>query len=222
MSDLEMSLPNSLPQSVPPVPSHSPQPALAFPIPTNNEQIYTKGMLSDWIDSHDWTIPYDKTTLDNDEYVDFSVASDTNDDDTASSTDGLDDVLNLDSDLDYVEMGAGVDDEHGRLLTQPEIVHLQESWVEPTIVHCPGSQAGEVCSEGITVMQEYENALGGPSDNPYSLFSSQIDWELAKWAKLCGPSATSFTELLNIDGVSVVNEPLSFIISLLSSSYMNN
>jgi hypothetical protein len=87
-------------------------------------------------------------------------------------------------------------------------------WVEPTIVHYLGNHAGEVCSEGIAVMQDYENALGGPSENPYSPFSSQVDWELAKWAKLCGPSATSFTELLNIGGVSTSNKSPSSIVSM--------
>jgi len=105
------------------------------------------------------------------------------------------------------------DEEHGRVLTELEATQLQqESWVKPTIVQYPGDHAGEVCSEGITVMQEYENALGGPSENVYSPFGSQIDWELVKWAKLRGPSATAFTELLNISGVSIINGPPGSVI----------
>jgi len=56
-------------------------------------------------------------------------------------------------------------------------------------------------------MKEYENTLGGPTPNPYSPFSSEIDWELAKWAQLRGPSATSFTELLQINGVRPSHAP---------------
>lgn len=99
------------------------------------------------------------------------------------------------------------DEEHGRILTGPEVTKSQgELWTKPTIVHYPGDRAGEVSSRGIMPMQEYENALGGPSRNPYSPFTSRIDWELAKWAKLRGPSATSFTELLNIDGVRIFHK----------------
>lgn len=32
-------------------------------------------------------------------------------------------------------------------------------------------------------------------------FSSRVDWEIARWAKLRGPSSTALSELLGIDGV---------------------
>ncbi|KAG2133237.1 uncharacterized protein EDB93DRAFT_1107617 [Suillus bovinus] len=38
-------------------------------------------------------------------------------------------------------------------------------------------------------------------NNPYFPFCSQIDWEIARWSKLRGPSSMSFTDLLAIDGV---------------------
>jgi hypothetical protein len=41
------------------------------------------------------------------------------------------------------------------------------------------------------------------SDNPWDPFLSQLDWELAYWAKRCGPSATAFTALLKIEGVRI-------------------
>ncbi|KAF8876086.1 hypothetical protein BD779DRAFT_1613361 [Infundibulicybe gibba] len=37
--------------------------------------------------------------------------------------------------------------------------------------------------------------------NPYSPFTSKIDWEIAQWAKFRGPSSTAFTELMAIDGL---------------------
>ncbi|KAG2055202.1 hypothetical protein BDR06DRAFT_989180 [Suillus hirtellus] len=40
------------------------------------------------------------------------------------------------------------------------------------------------------------------AENPYSPFSSRMDWEIAQWAKLRGPSSTAFSDLLSIRGVS--------------------
>jgi hypothetical protein len=39
------------------------------------------------------------------------------------------------------------------------------------------------------------------AENPYAPFTSQMDWEVAQWAKLRGPSSTAFSDLLSIDGV---------------------
>ncbi|KAG2349791.1 hypothetical protein BDR05DRAFT_972736 [Suillus weaverae] len=39
-------------------------------------------------------------------------------------------------------------------------------------------------------------------DNIYFPFCSQTEWEIARWAKLCGPSSTAFTDLLAIDSVA--------------------
>ena len=90
--------------------------------------------------------------------------------------------------------------------TPSEFVPLpEEPQMELVKVLYPGRRAGEVLSEGIPTMTEYENNLGGPTPNPYSPFNSKVDWELAKWARLCGPSATSFTELLQIDGVCPIH-----------------
>ena len=39
------------------------------------------------------------------------------------------------------------------------------------------------------------------SDNIYAPFASDIDWDVAKWVKLRGPSSTAATELLEIPEV---------------------
>ncbi|KAG2356047.1 hypothetical protein BDR07DRAFT_1301436 [Suillus spraguei] len=39
-------------------------------------------------------------------------------------------------------------------------------------------------------------------ENPYHPFNSQIEWEVARWAKLRGATSTAFSDLLSIDGVS--------------------
>ncbi|KAF8219342.1 hypothetical protein L208DRAFT_1225163, partial [Tricholoma matsutake] len=41
----------------------------------------------------------------------------------------------------------------------------------------------------------------GESPNPYAPFSLEIDWGVARWAKLQGPSSTVFSELLKIPGI---------------------
>ena len=135
------------------------------------------------------------------------------DDMDADTNESDDDAANDNPDHVNTDVGAN-ESEHGRILTRDEILESQqESWVEPTIKCYPGNRAGEVCSKGITVMQECENALGARSENAYFPFNSRIDWELAKWAKLRGPSATSFTELLNVSGVSTINIPPSASVS---------
>ncbi|KAG1884424.1 hypothetical protein F4604DRAFT_1878757 [Suillus subluteus] len=47
----------------------------------------------------------------------------------------------------------------------------------------------------------YASSIDG-TENPYAPFHSQMDWEIARWAKLRGPSSTAFSDLLSIDGVS--------------------
>lgn len=149
-------------------------------------------------------------SLHDDEYVDFSVASDTGDEglDETDMDDSEDSNANNDTGGNANDNGA----DHINLQESEGTESGEESEVRPTIVHFPGKRAGEVYSRGITSMQEYENALGGPSENPHFPFTSKTDWELAKWAKLRGPSATSFTELLNISGVSI-NPNRSIVLS---------
>ncbi|KAF8260450.1 hypothetical protein EI94DRAFT_1773693 [Lactarius quietus] len=43
----------------------------------------------------------------------------------------------------------------------------------------------------------------GMDKNVYTPFARQLDWEVARWAKLRGPSLTSLTELMSIDGVKI-------------------
>jgi hypothetical protein len=44
------------------------------------------------------------------------------------------------------------------------------------------------------------------AENPslYSPFSSKLEWEIAHWAKIRGPSSTAFNELMEIEGVSII------------------
>ena len=63
-----------------------------------------------------------------------------------------------------------------------------------------GRQAGATMDS-----EEAEEAgFAAYSDNAniYSPFLSRIDWDVAKWAKLRGPSSNATTELLETPGVS--------------------
>ncbi|KAJ6533473.1 hypothetical protein B0H19DRAFT_1213945 [Mycena capillaripes] len=48
---------------------------------------------------------------------------------------------------------------------------------------------------------QYSEFIPDGVNNPWAPFTSQIDWEVAKWAKLRGSTSTAFTDLLSIDGV---------------------
>jgi len=52
--------------------------------------------------------------------------------------------------------------------------------------------------------QRYAGGLSAEENGPteWAPFSTRRDWEVARWAKLRGPSSTALSELLEIDGVS--------------------
>jgi hypothetical protein len=75
---------------------------------------------------------------------------------------------------------------------------------EPFIVKFPNARAGAVHPEHVVdenLNASYTRKVGS-AENPFFPFSSKMEWEIAQWAKMRGPSSTSFTELMNIEGVS--------------------
>ena len=68
-----------------------------------------------------------------------------------------------------------------------------------------GGQAGEALPVPLKHVgyMGYRHVLGAEDDTPneWAPFSSRMEWELARWAKLRGPSSTAMSELLKIDGV---------------------
>ena len=44
----------------------------------------------------------------------------------------------------------------------------------------------------------HNSTFPAEEENPYAPFASELEWQLAKWAKLRGPSSSAFTELLQI------------------------
>lgn len=76
----------------------------------------------------------------------------------------------------------------------------------PFVVRFPG--AGEVLETqpSLAGYQLYADGLGSEENGPleWAPFSTQLEWEVARWAKLRGPSSTALSELLQINGVSLV------------------
>ncbi|KAJ7203429.1 hypothetical protein C8J57DRAFT_1101231 [Mycena rebaudengoi] len=72
----------------------------------------------------------------------------------------------------------------------------------PIVEKFPGRTAGAPISAELAASAEktYSDILG-ESNNPYAPFTSKMDWEMARWAKLRGSGSTAFTDLLQIDGV---------------------
>lgn len=67
------------------------------------------------------------------------------------------------------------------------------------------SRAGSVISESHNSDSRYASDVrdkGNAEQNPWAPFASQMDWDIARWAKLRGIGSTDLTELLAIEGVS--------------------
>lgn len=73
--------------------------------------------------------------------------------------------------------------------------------VTPFVVPYPDERAGAP----VPPPNDHQ-PLPDEETNPYSPFANQMEWEIARWAKLRGPGSTAFSDLLAIGGVS-----LSFI-----------
>jgi hypothetical protein len=53
---------------------------------------------------------------------------------------------------------------------------------------------------GLPSFEAYRQGVGGNGD--YAPFRSRLDWDIAQWAKMHGPSSSAVTKLLGIEGVS--------------------
>ena len=101
-------------------------------------------------------------------------------DSDSSDSDGFDDLDELLAELDFTE-------------------HDTEAH---EIEHFPGMKAGAPIATPTThkpTYTKYQEKLNG--DSVYAPFASKLDWEVARWAKLRGPSSSSLDELFQIEGV---------------------
>jgi hypothetical protein len=92
---------------------------------------------------------------------------------------------------------------HGGILIESHN-HLK---APPVYVKMFGGQAGKPIRTIIN--SSYSNYVEqretGGQENIWVLFASRMEWEIVQWVKLHGPSSTSFTEFLGIEGVSRVH-----------------
>lgn len=78
--------------------------------------------------------------------------------------------------------------------------------LEPFVVrYQKDAQDRWTCTQpGVNFHYDQHSKNSGNQTNPYAPFQSKLEWEVARWAKLRGPSSTAFTELMAIEGVSVL------------------
>ncbi|KDQ19622.1 hypothetical protein BOTBODRAFT_102654 [Botryobasidium botryosum FD-172 SS1] len=74
---------------------------------------------------------------------------------------------------------------------------------DPIVVTFPLESAGKPVSFGAGSQYDRLNEQFSRDHpgNPFAPFSSQMDWQFARWAKLRGPGSTAVSELLDIEGV---------------------
>lgn len=96
-----------------------------------------------------------------------------------------------------------IDEEPGIPQGHPHDVRFRE----PVVIRYPGQAGRAVCTRNDPDAPKapfslYEDELVSLSErNPYAPFASKMEWEIARWAKMRGPSATAFNEFLAIEGV---------------------
>ncbi|THV04071.1 hypothetical protein K435DRAFT_650090 [Dendrothele bispora CBS 962.96] len=79
-----------------------------------------------------------------------------------------------------------------------------DSLQEPHVKFYPDPRAGAPLNPQTEFLDDrrcYEKEIGRTT-NIWAPFTSEIDWNLARWAKLRGPSSTALNELLAIKGVA--------------------
>lgn len=107
---------------------------------------------------------------------------------------------------------------------------LAESQLEqqPFIVPYPGQRVGDPADARIRAQDQPQSAHANASYkvdiaqdkmNPYTPFASQLDWDIAKWAKLRGPGSTAFDELMAIPGVCALPSLVKSLVKWLSNAY---
>ncbi|KAI0038107.1 hypothetical protein FA95DRAFT_1665906 [Auriscalpium vulgare] len=92
-------------------------------------------------------------------------------------------------------------DEEPHQLEDPPDDHAL--WDDPFVVPFPGGMAGAPVGQDVhSGYNEYAQGVAQDDANAYHPFPSKMAWEIARWAKLRGPTSTALTELLGIEGVS--------------------
>jgi hypothetical protein len=126
----------------------------------------------------------------------------------------------------HVGMGLPNNDENGCTDPDDDLIDIAASVVrsqeqEPgfAIELFPLDTAGAPMpdsAQGASGFVKYGRALG--SSEEHAPFRSKVDWDIARWAKLHGPSSSAMTKLLEIDGVRYLLRVFRFTLTLYCSS----
>lgn len=108
------------------------------------------------------------------------------DDDADENQDNMLDALTIDVMVQSYRQAARCVDEHPCLISYLSR-HLR-------------SRPGFIIRHDAPTDVAYQ-AFAADGNNVWAPFESEVDWKVAKWAKLRGSSSTAFSELLGIDGV---------------------
>jgi Plavaka transposase len=76
----------------------------------------------------------------------------------------------------------------------------------PEIIKFSGGNVGAVYEKKAHIGNQHycQSVSNSHHPNRYEPFLSKLDWEIARWAKTQGPGSNSLTELLSIEGVSLL------------------
>lgn len=99
----------------------------------------------------------------------------------------------------------------------------EESLRQPvTVIKYPDQSAGSPINNPTHLsnsMNDYSSNFPQAENNPYAPFVNKRNWDIARWAKLRGPSSNALTELLGVEGVSDYNPFCYIIIYFLCETY---
>ena len=176
----------------------------------------------DWFDGEQYSDPsdidanLDANPLDNEALLDTDTDTDTDHSDIDDLEDGfrnwpLDDIeilpLNADDRVQFPLADPPFPVEHDgphpqNEPTQPndqDPPHPPETFIEK---FSRGRAGAPLDDRDVPMHEQYQNKINNP-DNVFEPFKSKIDWEFARWAKVCGASSTAVTQLLSIEGVRI-------------------
>jgi len=115
----------------------------------------------------------------------------------------------LDDNPNELDKRTDSDEEAGARHTAERVIVGDGHGIKPAVVVCytdkhPSSAAGGALAHRESTDNNYHTKVSDQEKNPWAPFMSQKDWEVARWAKVRGPGATAFSELLSIPGVSLM------------------
>lgn len=91
----------------------------------------------------------------------------------------------------------------------PQDHDTHQLYEEPQHIPFMKGAPGAIFEKGVPTYVSYSEVVEAQPASDYPKFASRMDWEIARWAKLRGPSATAFDELLKIEEVcrALVHRP---------------